>query len=87
MITIHPAILVSLGFCFILLIYIIFEEHMGGIIKRGGLGCATIMVVNYFVPPYIALALNGWTIALACLFGIPGILGIYFIKVIRFLSF
>lgn len=80
--TIHPSILVSLGFCVGLLMHIILEDYKGGMVKRGIVGCAAAVIINYFVPPYIVIAINIWTIGIACLFGIPGILVMYLIKIL-----
>lgn len=82
MLAIHPAILMSLSFCGALLVYILFEEHIGKIIRRGILGSLTIVIVNYFVPSTLALTFNVWTVLVACLLGIPGVLILYIVKLV-----
>ncbi|MGL4800368.1 MAG: pro-sigmaK processing inhibitor BofA family protein [Cellulosilyticaceae bacterium] len=77
MVVIHPAIAMSLGVCSILLVYVMFEEHIGKWISQGIVGCIVIGMVNYVVPSYIAVTFNIWTVLIACLMGIPGVALLY----------
>lgn len=82
--SIHPAILVSFGLCFILLIWVICEQQLGRMIVRGVVGTISMVVINQFVPIYIALPLNIWTIILAICVGIPGVIMFYLIRIILY---
>lgn len=82
MLAIHPAILTGFGICSLLFVYVVFEEYIGKWIGQGILGCLTIGMINYFVPSSIALVWNVWNILIACLFGIPGVLVLYLLRII-----
>ncbi|MGL4361721.1 MAG: pro-sigmaK processing inhibitor BofA family protein [Cellulosilyticaceae bacterium] len=78
--SIHPVILMSLGICGILLIYVLFEQHVGKFIRRGIIGGISIVIIDLFIPSLVAVGLNIYTIGVACFLGIPGVLILYILK-------
>lgn len=81
MLGIHPALVISLCICGALLVVVVFEEYLTKFLKRGVLGCATILVVDLVMPSSLVLGWSLWTVLGACLLGIPGVVLMYVLKV------
>lgn len=86
MLGIHPAILGSLGICFLLLVWTIWEEQVSRIVIRGIGGVAVLYLGNIFLPDYMVLKMNIVHIILAVLFGIPGVVVLFFINYLRMIG-
>ena len=81
MIAIHPAIIMSLGMCIVLLIITVFEGKWLKLLQRATFGMLLLVAIQYFIPA-IGLGLHWWSVAIACIFGVPGIAIMYGVRLL-----
>lgn len=83
---VHPVIMVSLLMCTVLLVCIIFDQYVIKWIKNGMLGVCCIYVCDLFVPVVWRVGISILTVAVAALIGVPGVIIMYLINIIRNLN-
>lgn len=72
MLNIHPAILIGLGICFILLIWTLWEGQVVKKVIQGFIGVVTLYIGNLLLPTTMMLEINYIHIIIALVFGLPG---------------
>ena len=77
---IHPAIIISLVICLMMLIWVIGKEYIIRILLRTVVGGCIIMGLNMILPSTFYIGLNVLTLAVAGILGIPGVGLLYIIQ-------
>lgn len=80
---IHPIILMSLVGCAVLLVGIIFDQYVAKWIKNGLLGVCCIYVCDLFMPVMWQVGITWISIIITALLGIPGVIIMYLINIIK----
>lgn len=78
---IHPAILISIGVCFVILAWILFKEKFIEALVRMLVGGMIIYSINGILPQY-AIGINGISLVCSGLLGIPGVAMLYLVGAI-----
>ncbi|MDF2879099.1 MAG: sigmaK-factor processing regulatory BofA [Clostridia bacterium] len=73
---IHPAILISMGICIIILLWVLFKEKFVEVTARAIVGGVIIYCINGILPQY-AIGINAMSLGCSGLLGIPGVAMLY----------
>lgn len=75
---IHPAILMGIGICLVMLLWILLKEKFIQAIMRVILGIIIIYYLNALLPQY-AIGLNIVSLSCSGMLGIPGVAMLYLV--------
>ncbi len=78
---IHPAILISIGICFVILAWVLFKEKCIEALTRMVVGGIIIYCLNGVMPQY-AVGINGMSLICSGILGIPGVAMLYIVGAI-----
>jgi len=78
---IHPAILICMGICFMILLWVLLKEKFIEGILRMIVGGILIYCINSVLPQY-ALGINGISLGCSGVLGIPGVAMLYIVNAI-----
>ncbi len=78
---IHPAILISIGVCIVILLWVLFKEKFIQVVVRMIVGCIVIYGLNGLLPQY-AIGINAISLGCSGILGIPGVAMLYIVGAI-----
>ena len=76
---IHPVILISIGICFVILLWVLFKEKFIEALVRMMVGGIIIYCINGMLPQY-AIGINSVSLVCSGLLGIPGVAMLYIVS-------
>ena len=74
-------IFICIGICIMILIGLLFKKQLVSLLFNGVSGIVVIYCINGLFPIY-AIGINGLTIGIATLLGLPGVITLYIITML-----